>query len=195
MNVTQAEKKKVIARLKQFKQDYNFTSKEIAKELNTTEAAVSHWFNGDTLPHANKVEDIYTLFSKHCIPGIIRLPKNKHWLASIFIRVDDIKNPYASWIDDNWTGELPENFAKWIKDWEKEFPNPVIYRQYSPDAVGRAKCHLDLLKLNTTIEHKKYFIGYDSLAQAIQINCPYCFYEYDSELAQALVSGEDDGTT
>jgi len=74
------------------------------------------------------VEDIYILFSKYCIPGIIRLPKNKHWLASFFIRVDDIKNPYASWIDDNWTGDTPENFAKWMKDWEKEFPNPTIYR-------------------------------------------------------------------
>ena len=49
--------------------------------------------------------------------------------------------------------------------------------------MGRAKCHLDLLNLNTTIEHKKYFIGYDSLAQAIQRNCRYCFHEYDYELA------------
>ena len=61
--------------------------------------------------------------------------------------------------------------------------------------MGRAKCHLDLLNLNTTIEHREYFIGYDSLAQAVQRNCPYCFYEYDYELARALVSGEDDGTT
>ena len=89
----------------------------------------------------------------------------------------------------------PEKFSKYVKDWEKEFPNPTIYRQYSPSETSQARCHLDVLNLNTTIEHRNYFIGYDSLAQAIQINRIDCMYEYDYELAQALISGEDDGTS
>ena len=163
--------------------------------LQTTEAAVSNWFNGNSVPRKEKIINIYRLFNKYCIPGIIRLPKNEHWSASFFIRVDDIKNPYGSWIDDEWTGLEPEEFARCMKDWEKQFPNPTIYRQYTPDAAGRAKCHLDLLNLNTTIEHKDYFIGYDNLMQAIQINQIHCLHEYDYELALALVNGDDDGTT
>lgn len=193
--MTQAEKKKIIERLAQFKWDYNFTSKQIAEKLQTTEAAVSNWFNGNNVPRKEKIENIYKLFNKYCIPGIIRLPKNEHWLTSLFIRVDDIKNPYASWIDDEQTGIEPETFAQWMKDWEKQFPNPTIYRQYSSDATGRAKCHLDLLNLNTTIEHKDYFIGYDNLMQAVQANHIQRLYEYDSELVQALINGDDDGTT
>lgn len=105
--MTQAEKKLIIKRLVQFKQDYNFTGKEIAKKLNTTEAAVSHWFCGDTLPRANKVKDIYKLFEKYCIPGIIKIPQNKHWATWFFVQVDDIKNPYESWHTDNTFGEAP----------------------------------------------------------------------------------------
>ena len=80
--MTQAEKKKIIKRLAQFKQDYNFTSKQIAEELQTTEAAISHWFNEDSLPRANKVEDIYKLFEK-----ILNLCYNKRGNININIYI------------------------------------------------------------------------------------------------------------
>jgi hypothetical protein len=33
----------------------------------------------------NKVEDIYKLFNKYCIPGVVKIPKNKHWRAWFFV--------------------------------------------------------------------------------------------------------------
>lgn len=193
--MTQSEKQRVIKRLVRFKEDYNFTSKQIAEELNTTESAVSNWFNGNSLPRLEKVRNIYKLFDKYCIPGIIRFPANKHWLATFFLQVRDIKNPYASWIDNEWSGESPEIFAKWVKDWEKQFPDPMIYRQYEPGAAGQAKCNLDTLNLNTTIEHRNFFLGCGSLAEALRTHPIYCLYEYDLPLAEALARGEEDGTT
>lgn len=193
--MTQAEKRKVIKRLAQFKQDYNFTSKEIAKELETTEAAISHWFNDDSLPRVNKVEDIYKLFEKYCIPGIIKIPKNKHWLAWFFVQVDDIKNPYGSWCEDIISGMLPWEFSEWMEDWKKEFPDPEIYRQYEPGIWGRTLAHLDYLNLNTTIEFKKCFIGHSSLQEVFSTYKGLNPRAFDYELVEALMRGEVDGTT
>lgn len=96
--------------------------------MDTTEAAVSHWFQGDTLPRPEKINNICQLFDKYCIPGIIKIPKNKHWTTWVFIQVDDIKNPYGSWHSSDIFGETPEQIALWIEDWEQEFPSPEIYR-------------------------------------------------------------------
>ena len=193
--MTQAEKKKVIKRLAQFKQDYNFTSKQIAEELQTTEAAVSHWFNEDSLPRTNKIEDIYKLFNKYCIPGVIKIPKNKHWLACFFIQVDDVKNPYESWREDKVSGESPETFTQWITDWKKDFPTPEIYRQYEPGTWGRSLAHLDYLNLNTTIEYRNCFIGHSSLEETFSHYVGLNPRAFDYELIEALMRGETDGTT
>ena len=190
--MTQAEKEHVIKRLMQFNQDYNFTGKEIAKKLNTTEAAVSHWFCGDTLPRTNKVKDIYKLFEKYCIPGIIKIPQNKHWTAWFFVQVDDIKNPYESYHTDNTFGEAPAQFALWIKDWKEEFPAPEIYRQYEAGPHGRTVAHLECMNLNTTIEFRNYFIGCPSIQEAYLNLNPSCF---DYMLANAWVYGEVDGAS
>lgn len=192
MNVTQAEKKKVIARLKQFKQDYNFTSKEIAQALDTTEAAVSHWFQGDTLPRPEKINNICQLFDKYCIPGIIKIPKNKHWMTWVFIQVDDIKNPYGSWHSSDIFGETPEQIALWIEDWEQEFPSPEIYRQYEAGIHGRTLAFLECINLNTTIEFKDYFIGQSDIQKAVTGINPQCL---DYALLNALMRGDVDGTT
>ena len=193
--MTQAEKKKVIKRLAQFKQDYNFTSKQIAEKLQTTESAVSHWFNEDSLPRANKVEDIYKLFENYCIPGIIKIPKNKHWSAWFFIQVDDIKNPYGSWCEDRFSGEDPQDFSKWIEDWKKEFPHPEVYRQYEPGNWGRSRAHLDYLNLNTTIEFREYFIGHSSLQEVFSIYKGMNPSAFDYQLVEALMRGEVDGAS
>lgn len=193
--MTQAEKKKIIKRLAQFKQDYNFTSKQIAEELQTTEAAISHWFNEDSLPRANKVEDIYKLFNKYCIPGVVKIPKNKHWRAWFFVQVDDIKNPYGSWCEDTMSGEEPLSFSKWIKDWQKEFPNPEIYRQYEPGSWGRSMAHLDYLNLNTTIEFRDCFIGYSTLQEVFSTHKGINPRAFDYELVEALMRGEVDGAS
>ena len=193
--MTQAEKKKIIKRLAQFKQDYNFTSKQIAEELQTTEVAISHWFNGDSLPRMNKVEDIYKLFNKYCIPGVVKIPKNKHWLAWFFVQVDDIKNPYESWCEDTMSGEDPQDFSKWIKDWQKEFPNPEIYRQYEPGSWGRSMAHLDYLNLNTTIEFRECFIGYSTLQEVFSTYKGINPRAFDYELVEALMRGEVDGAS
>ena len=192
MNVTQAEKKQIIERLIQFKQDYKFTSKEIAQALDTTEAAVSHWLQGDTLPRSGKIKNICQLFDKYCIPGIIKIPQNKHWSAWIFIQVDDIKNPYGSWHTNNIFGETPEQFTFWIEDWKKEFPFPEIYRQYEAGIHGQTLAHLECMNLNTTIEFKDYFIGQSDLQKAtagINLQC------LDHALVNALMRGDVDGTT
>ena len=57
--MAQSEKRQLIKRLAKFKIDYNFTSKEIAEKLQTTEAVVSNWFTGHSLPRKDKVESIY----------------------------------------------------------------------------------------------------------------------------------------
>lgn len=188
--MTQAYKKRIIKRLAQFKQDYNFTSKDIAQALETTEAAVSHWFNGDSLPRAEKVEKVKQLFDKYCIPGIIKIPKNKYWSNVYFLQVDDIKNPYMSYCEDKVSGKYPQDFAQWVKDWAKMFPNPELFRTYMPNDAGRAVCHLDYLNLNTTIEHQDYFIGQGSFEQAVATYHIYCTYEYDYALASAIAAGE-----
>ena len=192
MNMTQADKKQIVERLVQFKQDYKFTSKEIAKTLGTTEAAVSHWFQGDTLPRPEKINSICQLFDKYCIPGIIKIPQNKHWNAWIFIQVDDIKNPYGSWHTSNIFGETAEQMTLWIEDWKQEFPNPEIYRQYEAGAHGRALAFLECMNLNTTIEFKDYFIGQSDLQKACSGINPQCL---DYALVNALMRGDVDGTT
>ena len=190
--MTQAEKKQIVERLAQFKQDYKFTSKEIAKTLDTTEAAVSHWFQGDTLPRPEKINSICQLFDKYCIPGIIKIPQNKHWSAWVFIQVDDIKNPYGSQHTNNMFGETPEQMALWIEDWKQEFPNPEIYRQYEAGTHGRALAFLECMNLNTTIEFKDYFIGQSDLQKACFGINPQCL---DYALVNALMRGDVDGTS
>lgn len=190
--MTQAEKKQIIKRLIQFKQDYKFTSKEIAQTLDTTEAAVSHWLQGDTLPRSGKIKNICQLFDKYCIPGIIKIPQNKHWNTWIFIQVDDIKNPYGSWHTNNISGETPEQFTFWIEDWKKEFPFPEIYRQYEAGSHGQTLARLECMNLNTTIEFKDYFIGQPNIQKAcagINLQC------LDYALVNALMRGDVDGTT
>lgn len=193
--MTRAEKKPIIQRLKNFKINYNYTSKQIAQELNTTEAAVSHWFSGDSFPRADKIDDILKFLEKHCIPGIIRIPKNKHWLASFFLRVEDINDPYHSWIDDNISGEYPEAFSKWVKDWEQQFPSPVKYRSYDPTPQGRAQCHLDTLNLNTTIHFRDNFKDYTDLISVFQNHKGLNLQAFDYILMKNIISGEDDGTS
>ena len=192
--MTKQEKQLLIQRLAQFKINYNFTSRQLAQKIETTEAALSNWFRGHSLPRPEKVTRIKKLFKQYCIPGIIRLPKNSHWSASFFIRVEDIKDPYNTWVDDGWTGETPTTFSQWMSEWAITFPNPTIYRQYLP-MTDPAICHLDLLNLNTTIQFRDCFIGHSSLEEIFSLYKGLCPSSFDYSLINKMMRGEDDGTT
>ena len=193
--MTKQEKIFIIELLKDFKENYNFTSKEIAQKLHTTESTVSNWLSGKALPSPTKAKSICKLLDTICIPGIVRIPKNEHWNTTYFLRVIDIKNPYMTWVDDQFSGEEPESFSKWVKDWSIAFPNPTVYRQYAPTSQGRVQCQYDALNLLTTISFKDCFIGHSSLEEVFNTYKGLNPSGFDYKLIRDLMSGEDDGVS
>lgn len=183
--------------LKNFKQDYNWNNKQIAQHLQTTEATVSNWLNGHALPQDQYARGIINLIEENSIPGIIRIPKNQHWNDSLFVRVQDVKNPYVSYYDDDQIGEDHETFMQWMQEWQQEFPNPTIYRQYTSyqDPYWMLHSRHHVLQLNSTIAFKDCFIGQPSIEAAFRKYKGLDPTGLDLPLIEKLISGEDDGTT
>lgn len=119
--------------LNKFKKNYNFNNKKIAQQIGATEAAVSRWFAGKSKANSKSCEKIWSLFREIWIPGIIELPPNSYWSGNYYIRVDDIRNPFETWTDSNYTGYTPEEFESCMKEWKEKGQFKIVQTYNSYD--------------------------------------------------------------
>lgn len=124
--------KNIISLLKKTKENYNLSSKTIAQKIGATEAMVSRWLAGKSKPNSKSCEKIVQLFHETWEPGIVELPPCSHWLGNYYLRVEDLRNPFDTWCDGDFTGEEPESFLHFMKEWEEKEQFRIIkcYEDY-----------------------------------------------------------------
>ena len=124
--------KNIISLLKKTKKNYDLSSKIIAQKIGATEAVVSRWLTGKAKPNSKSCEKIVQLFHETWESGIIELPPCSHWPINYYLRVEDLRNPFDTWYDGNFTGEDSENFLYLIEEWKRENQFKIIkhYKDY-----------------------------------------------------------------
>lgn len=122
----------IISLLKKTKKNYDLSSKTIAQKIGATEAVVSRWLTGKAKPNSKSCEKIIQLFHETWESGIIELPPCSHWPINYYLRVEDLRNPFDTWYDGNFTGEDSENFLYLIEEWKRENQFKIIkhYKDY-----------------------------------------------------------------
>jgi DNA-binding XRE family transcriptional regulator len=143
--------KNILSLLKKTKENYNLNNKTIAQKIESTEAAVSRWFAGKSKPNKKSCEKIIQLFHEIWEPGIIELPPCSHWRGNYYLRVEDLRNPFDTWHDGDFTGEYPESFLHFIEEWEEKGQFRIVkrYEDYKEFKIFSA---LEEQNCNTTSE-------------------------------------------
>lgn len=143
--------KNIISLLKKTKENYNLSSKIIAQKIGATEAVVSRWLTGKAKPNSKSCEKIVQLFHETWESGIVELPPCSHWLGNYYLRVEDLRNPFDTWYDGDFTGEYPESFLHFIEEWEERGQFRIIkhYKDYKEFKIFSA---LEEQNCNTTNE-------------------------------------------
>lgn len=121
--------KNIISLLKKTKENYNLTNKTIAKKIGSTEAAVSRWLADKSKPNNKSCKKIIQLFHEVWEAGIVEFPPCSHWSGNYYMRVEDLRNPFDTWYDGDFTGEEPESFERFIQEWEEKGQFRII-KQY-----------------------------------------------------------------
>lgn len=143
--------KNILFLLKKTKENYNLNNKIIAQKIESTEAAVSRWFAGKSKPNKKSCEKIIQLFHEIWEPGIIELPPCSHWLGNYYLRVEDLRNPFETWYDGDFTGEEPESFLHFIEEWEEKGQFRII-KHYEDYKEFKMLSALEEQHCNTTSE-------------------------------------------
>lgn len=143
--------KNILSLLKKTKENYNLNNKTIAQKIESTEAAVSRWFARKSKPNRKSCEKIIQLFHEIWEPGIIELPPCSHWLGNYYLRVEDLRNPFDTWYDGDFTGEYPESFLHFIEEWEEKGQFRIIKR-YEDYKEFKMLSALEEQNCNTTSE-------------------------------------------
>ena len=141
--------------LQSLKKNHKLTSRQIAKKLGTTEAAVSRWFTGKSTPTEKSKAKIKLLLKNEWRPGIVRFPTTeKVWLGPYYLRVMDVLAPYDTWIDVDWSGNEPEIQPSMIQKWEESCgDNYRVMKEYPDFETFFKEARKDESKYNCTQEH------------------------------------------
>ena len=156
--------KNIISLLKKTKENYNLNNKTIAQKLESTEAAVSRWLAGKSKPNRKSCEKMVQLFHEVWEPGIVELPPNSHWTGNYYLRVEDLRNPFDTWYDGDFTGEYPESFLRFIKEWEEKGQFKII-KQYNDYKEFKMFSLLEEQNCNTTSE----FLHWSSARELVNL--------------------------
>lgn len=143
--------KNILSLLKKTKENYNLNNKTIAQKIGSTEAAVSRWFAGKSKPNSKSCEKIIRLFHEVWEPGIVEFPPCSHWTGNYYMRVEDLRNPFDTWYDGDFTGEEPESFLRFMEEW-KEKGQFRIVKQYNDYREFKMFSALEEQNCNTTSE-------------------------------------------
>ena len=155
-------KQNTIHFLQKTKENYSLSSKQIAREIGATEASISRWLNGQTKPSNQKIEDIWSFFSRTWIKGIICLPQNSQWGINFFVQVADVKNPFETFYLDKLFENGPKKFIEMVAECE-EITNgrPTIYRTFTTESEYLIE---DVTrKLNVTMAFHDCFTQFNNL--------------------------------
>lgn len=156
--------KNIISLLKKTKENYNLNNKTIAQKIESTEAAVSRWLAGKSKPNRKSCEKMVQLFHEVWEPGIVELPPNSHWTGNYYLRVEDLRNPFDTWYDGDFTGEYPESFLRFIEEWEEKGQFKII-KQYNDYKEFKMFSLLEEQNCNTTSE----FLHWSSARELVNL--------------------------
>ena len=191
MEVTKMSEQNSVKLLKAFKQNYNFTSHELAHELGVSDAMISNWFNDKAKPQTRSIQAIDTFLLKNCIPGVIKLPPlPNYWTDYYFLSVADIKNPYAKYDDNLCSGQMPDVFNQWVEEWGKICPNPQIYRSYEPGPRGRAAAYLDSCNIMTAVEFRKWITQCSTVDEVFRTYPHWHRASFDKQAVAEIICGD-----
>ena len=89
------------------------------------------------------------LFHEVWEPGIVELPPCSHWTGNYYLRVEDLRNPFDTWYDGDFTGEEQENFLNFIEEWEEKNQYRV-FKHYENYKEFKMLAALEEQNCNTT---------------------------------------------
>lgn len=153
----------IIHLIKELKENYNLNNKQLSHQLETGETQISRWLNEQAKPNKTKTQKIWDLFLRTWQPGILKLPSNSHWSCEYFVEVMDIKNPFETFIFDNYYENGFNSFLAMIKECENL--SWEIYRTYEPNYIPHI--HHTVLNLNTTMCFINCFLDFETVEDAL----------------------------
>lgn len=152
----------IIHLIQKTKENYNLTNRDLSAALNTTETQISRWLNNQAAPNKTKVQKIWEFFEATWTPGILQLSKNSHWKCEYFVEVMDIKNPFETFVFDDYYENGFDTFLIMLQECEN-LPWK-IYRKYEPNYIPYI--HRIVLNLNTTMCFINCFLNFETLEDA-----------------------------
>lgn len=135
-------------------QNYNIKNREIAQATNITESLISNYMKNARTPSRKNREKLWNYLYSVWQAGIIKLPASNNWTTVYYLPVMDIKNPFETWRDSEYHGSEPEDFEKWIVDWEQKGTYKVIELYTSYDDFKR-EWYKDGMRYNIIYERVK----------------------------------------
>lgn len=120
-------KENTIHFLKKLKENYDYTNRMIAAELDISEVLISNWLAGKSNPNKTNQEKIWNLFHKVWISGIIKFPTCTYWNYPLYLRVADLRNPFETWEDYIYSLDY---FNKMLEEYKNISPDPIVIRAF-----------------------------------------------------------------